>query len=139
MRVIVNDASCLIDLYKGNLLVVFFELPYDMVIPLPIRESEMPGLFDQQWRQLDDAGLITYNLTPNDSATVMEFKRLYPGLSANDCFCLVTSQVYPGMLLTGDAHLSNVAERNELYVRGALWVIDKLTIYGRKLLQVAVD
>ena len=37
--VIVNDASCLIDLRKGGLLEALCRLPYRLVIPLPIRAS----------------------------------------------------------------------------------------------------
>ncbi len=40
-RVVVNDASCLIDLRKGRLLPMLCRLPYRFVVPLPIRESEL--------------------------------------------------------------------------------------------------
>ena len=39
--VVVNDASCLIDLGKGGLLAVLCNLPYRFVVPLPVRESEV--------------------------------------------------------------------------------------------------
>ncbi len=39
--VVVNDASCLIDLRKGGLLAVLCKLPYRFVVPLPIREAEV--------------------------------------------------------------------------------------------------
>ena len=64
--VIINDASCLIDLRKGTLLAVLCELPYCFVVPLPIRKSEVLDFSKQQWQQLDDAGMITYDLTPVD-------------------------------------------------------------------------
>ena len=48
MRVIVNDASCLIDLHKDGLLTVLCRLPYSFVVPLPIRESEILGFSDQE-------------------------------------------------------------------------------------------
>ena len=38
--VVVNDASCLIDLHKGQLLNVMLTLPYRFVVPLPIRQAE---------------------------------------------------------------------------------------------------
>jgi len=40
-RVVVNDASCLIDLRKGGLLGALCTLPYTVIVPLPIRESEL--------------------------------------------------------------------------------------------------
>ena len=54
--VIVNDASCLIDLRKGGLLGVVCDLPYRFVIPLPVRASEVPGVPEAEWQALDEAG-----------------------------------------------------------------------------------
>ena len=67
-RVIVNDASCLIDLRKGGLLEVLCDLPYRLVIPLPVRASEVLDFSVQQWRHLDDHGMITHDLTPDEVA-----------------------------------------------------------------------
>ncbi len=53
--VVVNDASCLIDLHKGGLLTVLPKLPYRFVVPLPVRESEILDFSDNQWQQLDDS------------------------------------------------------------------------------------
>lgn len=44
--VIVNDASCLIDLRKGGLLGVLGNLQYRLIIPLPIRASEILDFSD---------------------------------------------------------------------------------------------
>ena len=42
MCVIVNDASCLIDLRKGGLLGVLGNLSYRLIVPLPIRVDAPP-------------------------------------------------------------------------------------------------
>ena len=60
--VVVNDASCLIDLCKGDLLSVLGNLPYRLVVPLPVREFEILDFTDAQWHALDAAGLVTYDL-----------------------------------------------------------------------------
>ena len=68
-------------------------------------------------------------------------KARHPGLSANDCFCLVTARVYSGILLTGDALLRRVAAGNGLRVHGVLWVVDELevaAVCGRSLLSRAL-
>lgn len=39
--IIINDASALIDLKKGELLHVLGALPFRWIVPLPIREEEM--------------------------------------------------------------------------------------------------
>ena len=128
--VIVNDASCLIDLRKGVLLGVLCELPYQFVVPLPVRESEVLDFSNRQWRQLEDDGMTTYDLTPDEVAQALVFKKCHPSLSANDCFCLVTALSRKGILLTGDAMLRRVAAANGLRVHGVLWIVDKLHAAG---------
>ena len=91
--VIVNDASCLIDLHKGGLLGVLGNLPYRLIIPLPVRASELLDFSDQQWRSLDDQGMITHDLTLIEVAQALALKERHPALSANDCFCLVTAHL----------------------------------------------
>ena len=140
--VIVNDASCLIDLRKGGLLAVLCDLPYRSLVPLPVRASEVLHLSERQWRALDDAGLITHDLTPDEVRQALVLKGRHPGLSANDCFCFVTALAYPGILLTGDALLRRVATESGLRVHGVLWVIDELDATGicaRSLLMQALE
>ena len=125
--VVVNDASCLIDLRKGQLLHVLCALPYRFVVPLPIRESELLDFTDQEWRLLDDSGMETYDLSPERVAEVVALKGRHARLSANDCFCLVTTQCHEnGILLTGDGLLRRVAAEAEVRVHGILWIIDEL-------------
>ena len=128
--VIVNDASCLIDLRKGGLLSVLCNLPYRLVVPLPVRESEVLDFSCPQWRQLDDAGMITHDLTPDEVAQALELKKRNPALSANDCFCCITALAYAGILLTGDALLRKVASARSLRVHGILWIVDELDATG---------
>ena len=124
--VIVNDASCLIDLRKGGLLGVVCDLPYILVVPLPVRISEVLDLSEAEWQALDEAGMVTHDLTPEEIGRALAMKVRHPGLSANDCFCLITASVHPGILLTGDALLRRVAAGNGMRVHGVLWVVDEL-------------
>lgn len=66
--VVVNDASCLIDLRKGQLLHVLLQLPYRFIVPLPIREEELLDFTPQEWRMLEDGGLTTYDLPGEEVA-----------------------------------------------------------------------
>ena len=128
MCVIVNDASCLIDLRKGGLLGVLCNLPHQLIVPLPVRASEVLDFSDQQWRHLDDHGMITHDLTSAEVAQAFALKENHRALSANDCFCLVTALTNRGILLTGDALLRGVATEKGLRVHGVLWVIDELAV-----------
>ena len=130
MCVIVTDASCLIDLRKGGLLGVLCSLPYRLIVPLPVRASEVLEFSDQQWRELDDHGLITHDLTPTEVAQAFGFRERNRALSANDCFCLATALAKRGILLTGDMLLRSVAAEKGLSVHGVLWVIDELNAAG---------
>lgn len=124
--VVVNDASCLIEVRKGGLLELLGRLPYRPMVPLPVRVSEILDFSRQDWRRLDDLGMITHDLTPTEVGRALEFKGRHRALSANDCFCLVTALVHRGILLTGDARLRKVATDKELRVHGVLWLIDEL-------------
>ena len=128
--VIVNDASCLIDLRKGRLLAALCDLPYRIVVPLPVRAFEVLDMSESQWRALDEAGLITQDLTPDEIGQALLLKERKPGLSANDCFCLVTARSFSGILLTGDALLRRVATEDGVRVHGVLWVVDQLDEAG---------
>lgn len=125
--VVVNDASCLIDLHKGRLLNVMLTLPYRLVVPLPIRHAEALDLTDRDWRTLGEGGLVTFDLQPAQVAEAARIKAAYPKLSANDCFCLVSTRCQDhGILLTGDRLLRRVARQNGLCVHGVLWIVDEL-------------
>lgn len=125
--VVVNDASCLIDLKKAALLHVLLRLPYQFVVPLPIREYELLDFTEQDWRMLEDGGLTTYDLPGEEVARVVALKREHSRLSANDCFALVTTTCQEnGILLTGDNLLRKVATARAVRVHGVLWIIDEL-------------
>ena len=125
--VVVNDASCLIDLRKGRLLEVLCRLPYRFVVPLPIRESELLDFTPHEWAILDRGGMETHDLPSEWMKEVLALKRRYGRLSANDCFCLVTAQcLEDGILLTGDGLLRTVAEAAGVRVHGVLWIVDAL-------------
>ena len=125
--VIVNDASCLIDLHKVRFLPVMLRLPFQFVVPLPIRQAEALDLAERDWRRLDDIGLVTFDLPSERLADALRLRSLYPRLSANDCFCLVSAQCHDGgMLLTGNQLLRQVATQAGVRVYGVLWVVDEL-------------
>jgi predicted nucleic acid-binding protein len=126
-HVIVNDASCLIDLRKGRLLHVLCALPYRFIVPLPIRASELLDFTEQEWRLLDDSGMETYDLSPAQIGEAIQLRSRHARLSANDCMCLVCTRGHEeGILLTGDGLLRRVAGDMDVRVHGVLWIIDEL-------------
>lgn len=137
--VIVNDASCLIDLRKGQLLHAMLSLPYRFVVPFPVRVSELLDFTPQEWRLLDDGGVVTFDLPPDAVAEAMQIRAGRARLSANDCFCLVTTLRHEeAVLLTGDQHLRRIAGEMGVQVRGVLWLHDRLHEAGNSPLDLLV-
>lgn len=127
IHVVVNDASCLIDLKKGRLLRVLQRLPHRFIAPLPIREEELLDFTEQEWRVLQAGGLETYDLPGELVEQAGALRREHGGLSANDCFALVTAACHEGsILLTGDGQLRKAATARGVRVHGVLWVVDEL-------------
>ena len=80
---------------------------------------------------LEDGGFTTYDLPGEEVAQVFALKRRHSGLSANDCFALVTAACQEnGILLTGDGRLRKVATARDVRVHGVLWIIDELHAAG---------
>ncbi len=125
--VVVNDASCLIDLKKGELLHALLRLPCRFIVPMPIREEELLDFTAQEWRRLEEGGLATCDLPSEEVAKMLALKQKHSRLSANDCFALVTTTCQEsGILLTGDNLLRKVATAHPVRVHGVLWIIDEL-------------
>lgn len=125
--IIVNDASALIDLKKGELLHVLGALPFRWIVPLPIREEEMLSFSGQDWATLEAAGFEVFDLPPDMVGEAFAVRRAFPRLSANDCFCLVSAVGHENaVLLTGDGELRSVAEARSVEVHGVLWILDHL-------------
>ena len=69
----------------------------------------------------------TFDLPPKQIAEAFEIKSNHTRLSANDCFCIVSTQSFEdGILLTGDRLLKRVAKEAGLRTHGVLWIIDEL-------------
>jgi predicted nucleic acid-binding protein len=135
--VIVNDASCLIDLRKGRLLHAMLSLPYRFVVPFPVRVSELLDFTAQEWRVLDDGGLVTFDLPPDAVGEALQIKAGRARLSANDCFCLVaTLRHEEAVLLTGDQQLRRTAGEMGVEVHGVLWLLDLLREAGNSPLDL---
>jgi len=137
--VIVNDASCLIDLRKGQLLHAMLSLPDRFVVPFPVRASELLDFTPQEWRLLDDGGVVTFDLPPDAVGEALQIKAGRPRLSANDCFCLVTTLRHEAVLLTGDQRLRRIAGDMGVEVHGVLWLHDRLHEAGNNPLDLLVN
>ena len=128
-RVVINDSSCLIDLWKVRLLQEMLRLPYRFAVTLPVQRSEVLDITQQEWATLVQRGLEIIDLDGSQVAEAIAVQGRNPRLSAADCFSLVLARGFPkAILLTGDAQLRSIsAEVYNLEVHGVLWVTDELS------------
>jgi hypothetical protein len=126
-RVVINDASCLIDLRKVALVEATLQLPYSFVVTLPVATNELLDFSRADWNRLEAAGLMIIDLDAEHVTRAFELKAAYPALSAEDCFSLSLAETTENcILLTGDAGLRKAAMERDIEAHGALWVIDEL-------------
>ena len=121
--VVVSDTSVLFDLDHGSLLTAAFRLSYDFVVPdLPF-ERELKG---GGGGELRNQGLKVAALDGDGVALALGYHRANRPLSLPDGFALALAKTSGWMLLTGDARLRQVAEREGVDCHGALWLLDRL-------------
>jgi predicted nucleic acid-binding protein len=120
------DANILIDLHVGGLLQELFRLPFRLAAPdVIIAELDEPD-----GEMLVGYGLESVELTGDQVSEVMALLARYRSVSANDLFALVLAWVQKATLLTGDRHLTGVADREGVATHGTLWVLDEMVHLG---------
>jgi predicted nucleic acid-binding protein len=120
------DANILIDLHVGGLLQELFRLPFSLAAPdVIIAELDEPD-----GEMLVECGLASVELTGDQVLEVAALRARYRSVSANDLFALVLARAQRATLLTGDRHLTGVADREGVATHGTLWVLDEMVRLG---------
>src|SRR5260370_30699059 len=88
-RIVINDASCLIDLHKVNLVEVMLQLPYDFVVALPVAHNELLDFTKKDWRRLASAGLVQVDLDPGPGGRAISLPSQKTKPTAEEPFSLV--------------------------------------------------
>ncbi len=118
----VTDTNFWIDLDTAGLLGPIFRLPFELQAPdVIIAELARPDAAD-----LIRRGLRVRELDGRRVAEVAALAAVYPRPSRADLFALVLARVQAALLLTGDRHLRQAAEREGVQVHGTLWLLDEL-------------
>jgi hypothetical protein len=126
MRVAVKDACILIDLANGGLLEAWFQLGIETcTTDLVLRQVKA----DNQWQAVKafvDAGLLLVHSL--SGAELLKIQRDYGHLpvGVEDRTALYVAVKLKAILLTGDRRLRIEGMKQELEVRGLLWVLDEL-------------
>ncbi|ARV07073.1 hypothetical protein BTO04_10400 [Polaribacter sp. SA4-10] len=127
MKVIINDANILIDLVKLELLEVFSELKFE----LHTTDFVFEEIYDEQKEAIS---ILTSSNKLNiiETASIDDFSGINNileksnGVSFEDCSVWYYSKKLSGVLLTGDAQLRKQAKKDDLEVRGILYIFDEL-------------
>lgn len=140
MKIVINDANILIDLVKLELIEAFSKLDFEMhttdfVLEELNEEQKTPIL------KLDNAKKLNVIETTDikDFQGITEILTKSTGLSFEDCFVWYYSKKMGGTLLTGDGKLRKQASKDNIEVRGIIYIFDVLLSQHLISFQEAVE
>jgi len=124
-EIVIKDACILFDLVDLNLLGVFFQLALNsFTTPQVIGEITN----EEQWvkisRYIDDRTLKIDD--EGHFETILEIYEKHPGLSIADSSVLELAIRKKAIIFSSDGSLRKISTRNNLIVRGILWIIEEL-------------
>jgi len=135
----IADTNILIDLWEGELLPAFFQLPYTIASPdVVIAELQRPEgsmLVELGLQSLTlEADLVlevialrqAFGVSAQANAQDTALRSHYKALSTPDLFAFVAARNLGAILLTGDAGLRQLAETHRVPLHGILWVMDEM-------------
>lgn len=125
MRVLVSDASILIELAKWSLLEALFELPFEFAVPDALFEDELIDLGEVDRDRLMALGLRVESLDAEGMARAVAYQTARPKLTIHDCLAVTLAVINDWPLLTGDRRMRTLADEENVEAHGVLWVIDQ--------------
>jgi len=128
MKVVVQDASILIDLAEGELLEAWFSLGIETLTTSLVwrevnRRSHKSRL--KRFTRLDKLEVVSMSSEVMTEVVVLK-QSLPPALTLQDASVLHLAVKREAVLLAGDDLLRKCAEERGVVVRGLLWVLDEL-------------
>lgn len=122
MRLLVSDASALIDLNKVDLMEPFMRLPYEFMVP-DVIVDELRSFNETELANLTER-MTVCKFTGEEVLRVERLLVSNQGLSEPDLFALIAAENYPNsILLTGDGRLRTLATQRGQDIHGVLWVV----------------
>ena len=142
-KVVVKDASVLIDLAHGDLIGHWFALGIETYTTDAVYTEVKAGSHAGVIKKFVDAGLLKIDQISSDDTLnwltkVQSYSDTF-NISFADASALICAEDKSGLLLTGDRLLRKQAESSGIEVRGVLWVIDMLVWKGTIEFERAID
>lgn len=123
-KLLISDASVLIDAIAGGILDLIFRLPYEFGVPDVLFHDEL----EERHPELPGKGLKVLELQETAIGDTAALHAAYgkTGVSVNDCMALALARHEHCPLLTGDRALRRIANSEGIEVRGTLWLVEAL-------------
>jgi predicted nucleic acid-binding protein len=140
MRIIIHDASVLIDLVSMEVLNEALSLPYEMAVPdLVVHEITNPKQREALLACLQDGHINELPLTGDEIVEAALMMNEWSGLSIADCSVILKARQMEGMILSADMALRKKASALGFEVHGSLWLVERLHADGTISAQEACD
>lgn len=123
MKIVVQDASVLIDLAVGDCLTAWFSAGIETHTTAPVLLE-----VEQDVKQFVRSRLLlVFNFDGEELLELLAFQSQHSTrLSFEDCSIFYLAVKLDAVLLTGDKALRSAASQNGLEVHGTLWILDLL-------------
>lgn len=141
MKIVIHDASVLIDLTECDLVDAWCSLKFEAVTTSLIwREVNRKGQKAKLRRAVNKGGLRIEALSAELLTEVVNLRMELPDqISLEDASALFFASALKAVLLTSDGVLRKCASRRGVEVHGMLWVFDMLVSSGATNADVAAD
>jgi predicted nucleic acid-binding protein len=140
MKIVINDANILIDLVKLELINAFSKLDFD----LHTTDFILDELNDEQRTPIVNLNsgkklTVIETIETTDFQGITTILEKSTGLSFEDCSVWYYSKKMSGILLTGDRKLRKQASKDNIEVRGIIYLFDVLLNQNLISFQEAVE
>jgi rRNA-processing protein FCF1 len=133
MLLLVSDANILIDMDEGGLLASMFSLDCRFIIPDILFSEEL----EERHAHFLELGLEQRSLSSEAMIATMQLAQVHTRTSRNDLFALSLAKQEMCALLTGDKHLKEAAEKENVVVHGTIWLVEELVLTGKISVRIA--
>lgn len=141
MKIVIQDASVLIDMADCDLLNTWFGLGFDLrTTSLVWREVSRKNQKIKLKRHVDEGRLTIESVSAQALTEIVQLQVILSSrVTIEDVSALFFAGKLESILLTGDKRLRQHAEERGIETHGLLWVFDTLVARGALLPGVAAD
>lgn len=127
MQIVVNDTNLFIDLIHAELIEQFFQLPFEVhTTDFVVGEIEEPEQEEIINGLIVSGRLVVAGSTFDEVEEIMLLQEMVNKLSVPDCSVWHYSKKNNYTLLTGDNLLRKTAAKDQIVVKGLLFIFDEL-------------